>query len=265
MTKSIDYKKPPVVEVVCGAAFQRLDAFKAPHIGTFWKTLPKEFCQVEETTPVGYPDDPSAFEVLEVPPHPRVWFHTEDGGELIQLQQNRFFYNWKRRDGGANDKYPEFTNIFPKFLQYLELFRKFVTDEQLGTVEFHQFELTYVNHIMADSVEGQVKRYSNVLLDHVSDTSRQRFLPEPDRFRWLTSYEMPNGMGRLHVTAQSALKKSETREKLLRLDLAVRGTSQDTSDDGMKAWFSVAHNWIVEGFSDITDRTVQDEIWRRIQ
>ena len=261
MPKSIDYKIPPVVEVVCGAAFQRLNGFKVPHVGIFWKELPSKFEDVEENPPLVYPNEPVEF--ANIPPHPRTWFLTSDGRELVQLQQNRFLYNWKQPTGKPIDKYPEFANIFPDFLQYLGIFRSFISDQEIGEVEFHQFELTYVNLIPAEAVKGLVEFYSDVLIDHVFKSSRSRFLPRPKTFKWVTTFALPDNLGQLHVTAESALRKSDTREELLRLELAVRGMSQDNSDDGMKSWFGVAHDWIVEGFADMTDQKVQDDVWGR--
>ena len=261
MTKVIDFTNPPVIEVVCGASFDKLSAFKAPHIGAFWKTLPKEFSQVDEQLPIMTPGDTP--EILTALPHPRSWFLTEDGRQLVQLQQNRILYNWKHPDHKEGEEYPEFKNILPKFFRFVDLLRSFVSEEGLGKIEFHQFELTYVNHVPSSSVRGQLERYSDVLIDHVRDSSRKRFLPEPVAFNWITSYDMPNGSGRLHVSAQSAKKKTDDRGNVLRLDLTARGVGADTSEEGMKAWFVVAHDQIVRGFADITDQTVQNEVWER--
>ncbi len=261
MTKDIDFKDPPVVEVVCEAAFGRLDAFKAPHIGAFWRMLPAEYSQVDELAPVVPPGD--VVELLGTPPHPRSWFLTEDGRQLVQLQQNRIMYNWKNPDFEGEGRYPEFTSIFSEFLNLVGLFRKFVADERLGEIEFRQFVLTYVNHVPEKLVDGHVKRYSDVLIDHVRDTSRERFLPEPSGFNWVTLYDMPNGLGRLQVSGQSATKKKDEHEKLIRLDLMARGVGADTSEEGMKAWFAVAHDMIVHGFADLTDQTVQNNVWGR--
>lgn len=260
MPKAIDFENPPIVEVVCGAAFGPLNAMKAPHYGAFWKTLPKEFDRVEEVPPILYPDEPHLFMVSDVPPLPRVWFIAKGDQQLIQLQRDRFLYNWKRPD--PEGEYPEFENIFPEFLRFLGQFRDFILNEGLGAVEFRQFELTYVNHIPVKSIEGLLECVSDVIADHVRDSSRERFLPKPGGYKWMTSYQLPDEMGQLHVTAQNARKKDDD-EEILRLDLSARGVGNDTSDEGMKAWFGVAHDWIVHGFADLTNEKIQDEIWGR--
>lgn len=263
MTEAIRFQKPPVVEVVCGAAFGTLDAMKAPHIGLFWQMLPKKFSRVEEVTPIAsaaFQDDGVALEFSNLPDLPRIWFIAEGERELIQLQRDRFLYNWK--DERAAASYPEFDNIFPSFLGYLKNFEEFVSTEALGDLEYRQFELTYVNHIPVNSVESIVQRPCDVLVDHTRDISRPRFLPDPKSFRWITSYELPNDMGLLHITAQSAMVR-ETAEAVMRLDLTVRGATKDMSSNGMKSWFNVAHDWIVQGFCDVTDSQVQNKIWMR--
>ena len=261
MTKAIDFKDPPVVEVVCEAAFGKLDAFKAPHIGAFWRVLPAKYSQVDELAPV--PSAGDAVEILGTPPHPRSWFLTEDGRQLVQLQQDRIMYNWKLSDFEGEGRYPEFTRIFPEFLDLVGLFQKFVADERLGEIEFRQFSLTYVNHVPEKSVGGNLKRHSDVLIDHVRDTSRERFLPEPTGFNWLTQYDMPNGLGLLQVSGRSATKKDDERKQILRINLAARGVGADTSEEGMKAWFATAHDMIVHGFVDLTDQAVQNNVWGR--
>ena len=34
-----DYKKPPVIEVVCGISFETIEKFRGPHLGLFWPLL----------------------------------------------------------------------------------------------------------------------------------------------------------------------------------------------------------------------------------
>lgn len=118
--KPVDFQRPPVVEVMCGASFEKLNAFKASHIGAFWKTLPEQFSLTEELAPVVRPGE--SIEFSQLPPHPRTWFMTESGQQLVQLQQNLFLYNWKQPDGDDSVEYPEFSNIFPEFLHFLGLF-----------------------------------------------------------------------------------------------------------------------------------------------
>jgi len=263
MTKAIDFEKPPVMEVVCGVGFVTLKDIKAPHFGRYWKTIPDSFTRVEEAPPVVLSDASYSYEFSDIPPLPRMWFLTENEQKLIQVQRDRFWYNWKRPSDKIECPYPEYNCIFPEFLEQLSGFENFIKDEKLGSVERRQFELTYVNHIPKKSIQGVLPTASDVLVDHVLKADSDRFLPEPSTFRWASSYVLPESLGKMHVTAQTAHKRDGDDEEVIRVDLNVRGVGEDTSDKGMTEWFSVAHEWITKGFVDITDSKVQNEVWGR--
>jgi hypothetical protein len=50
---------------------------------------------------------------------------------------------------------------------------------------------------------------------------------------------------------------------ILVLELAAAGPPSDQTEGGLESWFEVAHEWIVKGFEDITDKEVQRSVWGR--
>lgn len=259
MKRFVDYEAPPVVEVVSGVAFATLGKIKAPHFGLFWNSLKERFPIVEEQ-PLLSPirAGPAEIEISNVPPLPRFWFVNEEKGELLQLQKDRFIFNWKRED--ASPPYPSYTEIYPKFDEMLSTFGKFVRAEKLGELTFRQFELTYVNHIPTTSLAEFLPRPTDVLVDHRRDVSSDRFLPEPDKFNWTNVFSLPKDQGTLLVTAQTAIRAKDN-QPLIRLDISARGIGQNGTN--MHDWFELAHEWIVRGFADLTDPKIQNEVWRR--
>ena len=265
--KPVKFDKPPVIEVVCCMTFALSSPLKAAHIGTFWDSIRSEFPNTEDAAPLAaiqeVQSDASVdvqLQFLQLPPLRRTWFLSEDGRHLVQLQDDRFIYNWKRID--ANDPYPSYDEVVAGFKAQWDRFSDFVRAQQLGDLTVNQLELTYVNHIPVASL-GDVQTY-NVFTDHQLAGSPDRFLPAPKAFKWATSYDLPNGEGRLHTLSQLA-KITATAESVVRMDLTARGMPSNASQDGCIAWFDMAHEWITHGFADLTLPALQNNVWRRTQ
>jgi hypothetical protein len=104
---------------------------------------------------------------------------------------------------------------------------------------------------------------NGVLVDHIRKEAQGRFLPKPSAINWRTAFDMPDGKGRLYCNAQTA--KTPEDEKIIRLDLSARGFSHDVSDAARTKWFDLAHEWITNGFVDITSPRLQKEAWGKIE
>ncbi len=264
MLPRVRFDRPPVIEVVCGVQFDDLSAFRLPHVGIFWSSLRGEFPETAERPPldpmIEVTGSPSLrFELVQTPPVPRVWLITANGSNLIQIQRDRFLYNWKRVTEA--DAYPSYDKVIVEFEAQLERFRKFLASERLGAMVFRQYELTYVNHIAKGNgleLSGEYR----VLIDHQRNAAESRFLPEPEGFNWRTAYALPDESGRLHIHAQSAIRKSG--ERIVRLDLTARGMPKTNDEAARRPWFDLAHDWITHGFADATSRDLH-KAWGRTQ
>jgi uncharacterized protein (TIGR04255 family) len=262
MVERIRFERPPVVEVVCGVLFGSLPGLRTAHVGVFWDAIRKEFPLVEEApplSPVIETSDRSPMleaELLLIPPLPRTWFSTADGHGLVQLQRDRFVYNWKR--GSPDDgNYPSYDVVIVNFERLWREFGSFVSREQLGELVARQFELVYVNVVPMSSIPSR----DPVLVDHTRKLSPDRFLPDPESYAWRTSYLLPDDRGRLHVAASSA-RAIETGDPILKLDITARGIGNAATDE-MRDWFDMAHEWIVRGFADVTTESMQRNVWGR--
>jgi len=262
----VEFTKPPVVEVACGVLFFSPQPLLSAHVGAFWDRVRSEFPRVEDAPPLPSVVEQlgvgtgQALEFSSVPPLRRSWMLSEDGRNLIQLQQDRFLFNWKRTADG--DSYPHYSAVVEQFERHLDSFLTFFREVASAEVSFRQFELVYVNHISkANGLD--ITGLDSLLVDHIRDRNAERFLPEPEGLSWSTAYALPDGRGRLHVAAQTAINLP-TNEKLVRLDLTARGISLDASAEGRRQWFDMAHEWITRGFADVTSPTLHDEsVWGR--
>lgn len=260
-----DYENPPVVEVVFGIRFESLRGLKAPHTGIFWDELNREkYPECEERSPIIFipevfgdgPLPPSvSIEQFDHPPLSRLLFVNKIKNHLIQIQQDGFFQNWRKLQ--ADTKYPRYAELFPKLQSSWRLFTEFVNEQSIGDLKINQYELTYINNIPHGQGWMHTNEIGNVFCDfhHIKG---ERFLAEPESIGWRRIYRFPDNKGRLHVRMNQAVSR-QTMDQVFVLDLTARGYS----DEGMKAWFDMAHEWIVRGFADLTTSEIQEKVWKK--
>ncbi|MCC2652635.1 MAG: hypothetical protein K0R41_354 [Geminicoccaceae bacterium] len=250
-----DYDRPPVIEVVYGAKFVPLNAWKVPHVGLFWKRIIDEFPRCEQAFPIPGTEflDPSTGLPL-----PRVWLINAADDHLVQLQAGRFLFNWRRRAGTT--PYPRYKILSDRFFGLYHEFQRFVAENRLGEIEFSEYELTYINHVFEQ--EGWMfPDHIGRVMEHLSwDKGRYRFLRQPSAINWQARFDFPEGPGVLQVKFSPARHAQEGKD-LLVLELSARGLPAESPLNNMKAWFAHAHRWIVRGFEDLTSEEAQKMLW----
>jgi uncharacterized protein (TIGR04255 family) len=261
-----EYEKPPVIETVCGVLFQELTLLHAVHLGSLWQKLKPDYDHSREVAPLAPAverlDEPSQVQLkfTDVPPLPRTWLLTPNENGIIQVQRDRFLHNWKKV--APEDEYPRYTRVIQMFRDKLQTFEQFLAEDQLGSIEPRQYEMTYVNHIPQGDGWTDLADAGNVLPDFTRRKAPSRFLSEPDQVNWRTSFLLPDTQGRLHTVIRHIHRPSDPKPILL-LELTARGFPADTSRDSMWAWFDLAHEWIVNGFTDLTSEQVRKNVWRQ--
>ena len=256
------YKIPPVIEVVCGIRFKNIEQFKAPHFGLFWQKVRDKFPTLKHASPLGF--RPEATDLISdtglLFPLPRLWFiNTKENG-LIQLQNDRFLYNWRKIL--QEEIYPRYQSVINAFKTNLNIFKTFLEEESLGSIDPIECELTYINHILKGEGWKSPADIHGVLSDLDWSTNVDRFLPEPLNLGWNTTFALPEDSGRLHVQLDQKIQQID-KKPLFTLQLIARGLGADKSEDAIWNWFELAHKWIVCGFADLTNTKIQTEIWQR--
>jgi uncharacterized protein (TIGR04255 family) len=264
------YKKPPVIEVVCGVQFDSLDALTAPLLGIFWQSIRDEYPKTQSMPPLGavveripkaHGNDRVQVEVVETPPLPRTFFVHRSENWVMQIQGDRFLHNWRRTSDA--DEYPRFPAVFPKFWNAWLRFREFCMHEGLGELTANQLELTYINHISLGVGWQTLAGVGNVLPDIKWRTS-ERFLPNPESMAWNVSFRLPEDRGRLHVVFKHAIRRVDSVPVLL-CELTARGAPLSNDEPALRDWFNMGREWIVRGFADLTDERIQHELWERTE
>jgi len=261
-----NFGNPPIVEVVFGVLFSPAKPLQGVHIGAFWSEIKKDFPKVREVQPlppIVEPNDPFATEqgliFTDNFPIRRAWLISQDEHVLLQIQEDRFLFNWKRTP--KIKEYPRYNRLYQLFIAEFLRFCDFCERCDIGPLEFRQFELSYINII------GHENGYDgddglSVLVDHKPAAAKGRFLPPPETVNLTRTYVMPDSSGRLRVVAVTGSHPNGS--KLLRLELTARGLPRDPSSfECIEPWFSLGHDWITSGFVDLTDRETQVSKWEK--
>ena len=197
---------------------------------------------------------------------PRVWFRSADGCSLVQLQSDRFLYNWSC--GNLTDRaiYPHFGAIYSEFDAILNELMVFCSEEQLGALNVTQCELTYVNPLPTKETGVPVSAPHEIFKEWNSDRGPEWMEPLEDlsfmaRYRFLDHAGSP--FGRLSVNLASGLAAPDFSQTF-NLELTARGMPKGPERGGYAEFFAYAHEAIVKCFAAMTTPKMHD-LWERIQ
>ena len=250
------YGNPPLNEVVLGVTFEPLSDLKAPHTGLFWSLIQDKFPRCEHAPIIG--DFAAIAEPLTGLPLPRLWFINQVDDLLVQLQKNKFLFNWRKK----SDAYPRYDNVSKQFFDLLSRFRSFVSDHDLGVIKPHEFEVSYINLIPQGEGWVQLEDISN-LIPGLCCVQKTRFLSRMTGVLQQAIFDMPDQLGQVVMKLQSGLRLPD-QHPVLTLEITARGYKPNSpSFETMHDWFDRAHVSIVCSFEDVTSETVQREIWRK--
>lgn len=257
--KSIEeYSNPPVSEVAISLQFEPLSKFDSRHVGLLWELYRSQNLTNFEEHPLldqtfelfGAEKVIPQIEFSNKPPLPRIWFINEEGTELIQVQKDRFVFNWRRKE--PMGEYPRYKSCRVRFLELYQLFNEFLQKHQVGDLKPNQCEITYVNPIYAEDQWGNFSRLDKIFCPYQSLKNRS-FLPDPDDISMALKYTIHQDgkpQGRLYVSIQPVL--SLDFRKVFLLKLIARGKPVEDNIDGAMKFFDMGRLWIVKGFTALT-------------
>lgn len=261
------YHEPPIVEAIFDVTFATLGDLKTVHYGSFWNCIKPEYSEVQDLAPLRPLIEPNLgnetpiqLSLSDKPVLPRVWFVNEAQDYVLQIQNSRLIFNWRKKPGNP---YPGFKENYQRFCHLLNRFSDFLAQEGLPTLKIRQLELRYVNDIYDINGKDTIADYASMFVDWQPEKNA-RFLEEPESFNWETQYLLPESLGRLRTLVQGV---NFTEEALpgVRLDMIVRGMPASTDKKALDDWFDLAHEYIVLGFADITCPSVQTEVWKKYE
>ncbi len=273
-TPTPKFKSPPVVETVIGVQFPELADFRMGHFGLYGNTIPDyelgddkvRLPEIIERFPPLPAITQSQLLLASGPPPQRVWYTAKSGSELIQLQPDRFLFNWQRR--GEDDSYPGYATSCPKFLAQFDNFRDFCTKNNLEKPRPNLCEVTYLNHIKPLDGESAIDLFG-LVFEGLSWKNPNAGLPRPENVTFNRVYVIEHEnqkVGRLYAEATIAFQQDDKeRRGFVLLKMTGRVNLQTDDADGLVWALQIAHEQVVCGFAEITNRQIQNDRWERIR
>jgi len=263
--RRVDFENPPVTETILSVQFAPLRGLTLPYMGLFWGQVRSQYPTQEVKPPLSPviedfsspPTAPSLGIEVSSEPDARFWLVDGTSTQLIQIQRDRFIRNWRKGEA-PNDAYPRYDELRPRFEHDWLSFVGFLEREKLGTPEVNQCEVTYINHIGLGTGWNSLSDAHRVLTVLKAQEGRE-FLPEPEMVIVNVRFVMPERRGRLHVSAQPAIRRQDG-SAVMQLTLTARGRPESSRLEDIVAWFNLGHDWIVHGFVDLTTPEMH-QIW----
>lgn len=261
-----DFEKPPLVETVLGVEFLPLAAWDVRHFGLLWQEVRAEYPDFQVQPPLPptierfgaevFQQTPPTVEVVTVPDL-RCWFIDSSGADLLQVQKNRFFRNWRK---AGSDRYPHYETLRPTFEREWDRFRAFLANNSIPPPDVVQCEVTYVNHLERGREWESFQDLARILTCWSSEQPFQ-YLPQPETAQVKLNLLIPDHRGRLSVALQHGLRRQDATE-VLQLTLTARGRPAAPSTACIMDWFDLGREWVVRGFTDVTTRQMHT-LWGR--
>jgi uncharacterized protein (TIGR04255 family) len=253
---AISFSDPPINEVVIGKTFESQPGLLVPYFGRFWELVQDEFPNCEHAPPIVDPGAEPPIDVATGVVLPRLWFIGEDRTRLLQLQTDRFYYNWRQTAKAA--PYQRFESVYAPYKKYISLLSTFFAS-QLGTeLVTRRCELTYVNLFEKGKEWHDFSDLNKLFKDirfpqHLVDGSLLRGAVRLE-------YEMTDKSGKVVVSINQA---TINNEPVIRVELAASSYALDQAPETEDLWFQRAHHAIVKGFCDLTTEEAQHSYWKR--
>lgn len=252
------YKKPPIGEVVCGMRFHPVGLL-IPHIGLLWERFRADYPKIQHAEPLVSAAGVIPVDSITGLPIPRVWFINESDDQLVQVQTDLLYFNWRCR----KNEYPRYDHVIKRFKSARDIVASFFGEEGLGELNPIKYELTYINHIPKGEGWDTIADLNKIFSDFIWVGSKGRFLPNPDKIAWTTEFPLQENMGSLSIMLKHAIRNVD-RVPLYVLELSAKGIGEPKDRNDFRKWFDVAHEWIVKGFTDITTPKAH-KMWKREQ
>lgn len=241
------FANPPLIERAISVVFKPLDGFAIGDFGLFWSRIIDDFPDSETLHPVGTeietfdrfrPLRPE-LRLASADELPRAAFRNTLTGELVQLQSDRFGFNWIKTN--EDHKYPHSEATLTRFYSLFSVFMNFVRERGLGDVQVIQCEITNVNVVLISDIGESFADVATVLkvAPLEQDFNCVRLEQQLVGSKHLMIDESGRPIGRIHSLGQPSLKVPSD-EEAFRFDITARGLPIGEGVDATRRFFEVA-------------------------
>lgn len=263
-----DFKNPPLVECALGVQFETPSGYHQIHAGQVWEKFKLDYPEVQTVEPL-----PPTFEVFGVAGagqqlgaqiqftsgvvHPRYWFCSSDRQQLIQFQNDRLLFNWRKV--GLDTPYPRYESLKSKFAACSSQVELALRELSLGpSLCVNQCEITYINQVRFEDFEStSASRLFSFL--QFSDAS-------PDDFACTFRHVVNDAGGRPYarLTCEVVPLFQSDGRPLIQLSLVFRGRPKTPTLESSLEFFDAGRSEIVRRFTSMTTSAAH-AIWGRTQ
>jgi len=251
----VDFDRPPVAETALGVVFAPLSRWSALHFGLLWERFRSRYprTEIKLATPAVQAAPPQAgptgvFSFADSMDFPiRALFIDSNGNELIQVQRNAFIRNWRQTE--QTTEYQHYDNVRPRFERDWKAFSEFLSDENLGSIDVVQCEVTYINHLVRGQDWETFEDVSKVF--RVWSGGNVGTLKASQMASFMVAYDLPKSLGRLQVVVQPGIRKTDSKE-IIQFGLTATLKSDGSGLPEILAALDSGHVAVVTGFRDFT-------------
>lgn len=259
----VNFKDPPVTEVVLAIQFEH-KAIDLEVLAEFTRRVKADFPHRAQRPPLPPMEEPSpgvgvpqfSLELVDDFAMPRTWFTSADEAKVLQLQEDRFVFNWQRPNptDASYPRYQQLRESFRERLGCLEASFKAAGRDVPGT---NFCEVTYVNQVPVD-VGGQTLALANILAPLIAPA--YDFLPAPANEQYAARFGIEGGAdaprGALFLSAAPVTRPNAEPMYLINLSSRLAPAASDP-DSAWRA-LDLGREWVVKGFVDLTTKEMHE-------
>lgn len=247
------FNNPPIVEKLMGIQFEPLQQWSVPHFGLFWQEIRDSFPRFEVQPPIlrGQPG-------MTIEDSIRCWFFHKSQTKLIQVQRDRFLYNWQRPT--TYEEYPHYDTIRPEFAESWQKFCNFLAENEINQPVIEQCEIIYIDHLERGREWQSLSDLPSVI-NCWSGLSGGLLNAEPELITIQIAYSLPDINGNLTVQLQPASRNEDSKE-ILQLTITATGKPVSQNVDDVLSWFDAGRDCAVKSFIDLTTKKMHD-LWEQ--
>lgn len=243
----VDFSDPPIVETVLGVFFVPLSGFGILHQGAYWSRVRARYPRYEVMPAIGESEirfGPQGMQLTI----PRALLIEHSGAQLVQLQSNGFFRNWRKVP--ETPGYIHYDVMRPSFGRDWDEFLGFLTQEGISEPEILEAQVTYINQFVRGSDWDSAEDLA-ALLKMRDLIPQNELIAGVSRFSFHKTFELKGNAGRLEVFAQPGIRQVDGKE-IMQLTLTAAGKPHVTATSNLMGWFDLGHAAVVTTFDEMT-------------
>lgn len=245
------FRHPPILEQAISLSFERIMSFDLIDFGLFWECVREQFPRSETGPRFNAPiemfeeiSSPISFTLTGPVELPRSVLRN-DQGELVQIQDDSFGFNWIK--SSPESSYPRFERTSARLWELYSMFVAFLEERGHDRPVFKQCELTNVNLVPVRDFGNDFSDMCNAFVVDPFNWKVEGLVAETYVRR--RQHKIVDGdgrpVGRLHSVISPVFRDGE---QAFQFELTARSPPTIRSEDDANAFFDRAHRMINKAF-----------------